>query len=295
VLSIRPGISSAFARIRVFIHPFSLLRRMAYLFAGDAAWNPRVPVGHTNYSWGEEVVEEPVAVPPRKESVAKAPQSDAKQKTHEKTIQPEPKPDSKEGGKEKKQKEKKPKQDSKPAAVKEESSPFARVEMKVGKILSARKHENADKLFIETIDVGEPEPRQIVSGLVGHYTAEQLTGHRVIVITNLKPAPLVKVTSYGMVLAAKIETPSGHDGKLVQLVEPPASAKVGEVIRVEGEEGDPDGQVDAKKANSPWSLIFPDLKTDAHGVACYKGKPFQTSGGSCQPNDVKSLVNAQLS
>ena len=49
-----------------------------------------------------------------------------------------------------------------------------------------KKHETADKLYCEEIDVGEAEPRQIASGLVPHYTLEQMMGKRLIVVANLK-------------------------------------------------------------------------------------------------------------
>jgi len=257
----------------------------------DVAWAPRVPLGHTGFSWG---VEEEPGMDQAPPAVVAAPAPTVKHEVkheHKADKQQRPK-EEKEDGKKKKDKDNKgkgggaaTKAASPPAA---DRSPFSRVDIRVGKILKAHKHENADKLFIESIDVGEAEPRQIVSGLVGHYTAEQLTGHRVLVIANLKPAPLVKVTSFGMVLAAKNET-------VVQLVEPPESAKPGERVTVEGEDfsAEADDKIDVKKAGNPWGLIFPDMKTNEQGVACYKGKPLKTSAGVCKPRS--ALANAQLS
>jgi methionyl-tRNA synthetase len=78
---------------------------------------------------------------------------------------------------------------------------FAKVELRVAKVLEARPHPNADKLMLLQIDVGE-EPKQIVAGLRAHYTPEQLVGKLIVVVNNLQPALLRGETSNGMLLAA---------------------------------------------------------------------------------------------
>jgi len=82
------------------------------------------------------------------------------------------------------------------------------VELTVGKILSIERHPEAEKLYVETIDLGEEEPRTIVSGLVPYYSEEELQGKSVIVVSNLKPAKLRGVKSQGMLLAAEAEDKS---------------------------------------------------------------------------------------
>ena len=72
----------------------------------------------------------------------------------------------------------------------------------VGQITNVVKHPKADKLYIEQVDLGT-EKRQIVSGLVGQYTPEQLINKKVIIVTNLKPAKLRGELSQGMLLAAE--------------------------------------------------------------------------------------------
>ena len=79
---------------------------------------------------------------------------------------------------------------------------FAKVELRVAKVLEARPHPNADKLMLLQIDVGDEQPRQIVAGIRLHYTPEQLTGKMIVVVTNLQPAMLRGETSNGMLLAA---------------------------------------------------------------------------------------------
>ncbi len=94
------------------------------------------------------------------------------------------------------------------------------LQIRSGKIVDVKKHPEADKLFCETVDFGD-EKRSIVSGLVGHYTEEELNGVTALFITNLKPAKLRGVESQGMILAAEnkegleIVTVDGEPGMLI--------------------------------------------------------------------------------
>jgi len=96
--------------------------------------------------------------------------------------------------------------ESKEASLESEFN--AEVELKAGKILSIERHPEAEKLYVETIDLGEEEPRTIVSGLVPYYKEEELLGKTVVVVANLKPAKLRGVKSQGMLLAAEAEDKS---------------------------------------------------------------------------------------
>ena len=78
---------------------------------------------------------------------------------------------------------------------------FAKLDLRVAKIVSAEKIEGTDKLYKLIVELGD-EKRQIVSGLAKHYSADELIGKNVIVIANLKPVKLRGVDSYGMILAA---------------------------------------------------------------------------------------------
>jgi methionyl-tRNA synthetase len=78
---------------------------------------------------------------------------------------------------------------------------FGANDLRVGKIMSAEKIPKTSKLMKLQIDLGT-ETRQIVSGIAQYYTPEKLTGHSVVVITNLKPTKLCGVESKGMILAA---------------------------------------------------------------------------------------------
>ena len=82
---------------------------------------------------------------------------------------------------------------------------FAKVDMRVGKVISCEKHPDADNLLVMKVDVGEEEPRQIVSGLAQSYTAGQMIGKSIVVVTNLKHAIIRGIESQGMLLAGKDE------------------------------------------------------------------------------------------
>ncbi|WP_337177392.1 methionine--tRNA ligase subunit beta [Paludisphaera sp.] len=78
---------------------------------------------------------------------------------------------------------------------------FAKIELRVAKVLEARPHPNADKLLLLQVDVGD-ERKQIVAGVKAHYAPEALVGKNIIIVNNLAPAMLRGETSNGMLLAA---------------------------------------------------------------------------------------------
>jgi glutamyl-tRNA synthetase len=63
----------------------------------------------------------------------------------------------------------------------------SKLDIVVGRILDVKKHPDADTLYVESIDVGEPEPRQVVSGLVKFMQPEDIMGKDILVLKNLKP------------------------------------------------------------------------------------------------------------
>ncbi|KAJ1641342.1 hypothetical protein T492DRAFT_583087 [Pavlovales sp. CCMP2436] len=165
---------------------------------------------------------------------------------------------------------------------------MSRLEFRVGVILEAEKHPEADNLYVEQIDCGDGAPRTVVSGLAGLIPLEELKGARVVVICNLKPATMKGVESKAMVLCASSEL----DGvKLVQIVTPPEGAPPGERVLFPGFEGEPETNPNAIKKKKIWETVAPDLKTNASCVATYRGVPFTTSKGPCT---VASLADAPI-
>ncbi|HSA77508.1 MAG TPA: methionine--tRNA ligase [Nitrospirota bacterium] len=78
---------------------------------------------------------------------------------------------------------------------------FMKVDLRVGKIVSAERVEKSEKLVKLQVDIGT-ETRQVVAGIGKSYTPEDLMGKTIVIVTNLKPAKLMGVESQGMLLAA---------------------------------------------------------------------------------------------
>ena len=88
---------------------------------------------------------------------------------------------------------------------------FAKVEIRVGKILTAEKVPDTDKLLRLTVDMGEENPRQIVSGISMHFPDPQtLVGTKCTFVANLEPRTIRGLESQGMICA--VSTPAAEDG-----------------------------------------------------------------------------------
>lgn len=99
---------------------------------------------------------------------------------------------------------------------------FAKVDLRIAKVLAAEKVKKADKLLQLQVDLGEGEIRTIVSGIAKHYEPEQLVGQSVVMVVNLKPAKIRGIESRGMVLAASCDDKL----KVVSVPDMPAGSKV---------------------------------------------------------------------
>ena len=97
---------------------------------------------------------------------------------------------------------------------------FAKVQMTVAHVLACQKVEGADKLLQFSLDVGEDQPRNVFSGIAKFYQPEELTGKKVICVTNLAPRKMKFGISEGMILSAE------KDGQL-QVVILPDDMKIG--------------------------------------------------------------------
>ena len=78
---------------------------------------------------------------------------------------------------------------------------FAKLDLRVGKIIEASEHPNADRLLLVQVDLGT-EKRQLCAGLRGHYEPAELVGKSVIVVANLAPRTMRGEVSQGMLMAA---------------------------------------------------------------------------------------------
>lgn len=109
------------------------------------------------------------------------------------------------------------------------------VRLRCARILAVERHPKADRLFIEKVDDGSGEDRTIVSGLVGYYTEEELTGRTVVLVDNLKPAKLRGVKSEGMLLAASDTDADGNERVDVLFVD---QVPAGTLVTLEGDDPD---------------------------------------------------------
>ncbi|PSC67857.1 nucleic acid-binding [Micractinium conductrix] len=156
------------------------------------------------------------------------------------------------------------------------------LDIRVGQIVKVGRHPNADALYLEEIDVGEAEPRQVISGLVKFVPEELMAGRRVLVVCNFKPAKMRDVMSYGMVLCASNDA---HDQ--VDPVVPPEGVPVGERVAFEGYAAPPPEQLNPKKKQ--WEKIAPEFKTDAAGLCVYRGVQMMTSKGAARRDELDTL------
>ncbi|KAF2020066.1 nucleic acid-binding protein [Aaosphaeria arxii CBS 175.79] len=178
--------------------------------------------------------------------------------------------------KEKKEKQPKP---QKPAPVEKPLSP-ALIDLRVGHILKAERHPNADSLYVSTIAMGDAPGtdntseyegqivRTVCSGLNGLIPLEEMQNRKIVAVCNLKPVTMRGIKSCAMVLAASPRVQEGEDSHKgpVELVNLPEGAKAGDRVYFEGWEGEPEAVLNPKK--KIWETIQPGFTTtDALEVA----------------------------
>lgn len=219
-----------------------------------------------------------------------------------------------------KKKEKKPKNENrreKPAPPPAAPLSPALIDLRVGHILKAIQHPDADSLYVSTIAMGDPAGtpdteevdgqvvRTVCSGLNGLVPLEEMQGRKVVVVCNLKPVKMRGIKSSAMVLAASPKIKEGevddHKGP-VELVTPPSDAKAGERVFFDGFKGEPEKQLNPKK--KVWEMFQPGFTTTAALEVAFDasvvkelegkdglGKLTTESGGICT---VKSLKDATV-
>ncbi|KAL8782439.1 MAG: hypothetical protein Q9213_005369 [Squamulea squamosa] len=220
------------------------------------------------------------------------------------------------------QQSKKEKKDKQPKAPKQpaKEAPLSPclIDLRVGHILKAVNHPNADSLYVSTIACGDPPGtdntseyegrivRTVCSGLNGLIPLEEMQGRKIIAVCNLKPVTMRGIKSAAMVLAASPRLKEGeeddHKGP-VELVTPPTDAKAGERVIFEGWAGEPEGVLNPKK--KVWETLQPGFTTteglevgfDSGAVPQLQGEIagkttgmlVTINGGKCT---VESLTNA---
>uniref|UniRef100_A0A2P2IUG7 Uncharacterized protein MANES_01G008600 n=1 Tax=Rhizophora mucronata TaxID=61149 RepID=A0A2P2IUG7_RHIMU len=168
------------------------------------------------------------------------------------------------------------------------------LDIRVGRIIRAWRHEEANSLYVEEVDVGESEPPRIIcSGLVNYIPLHLLQGRKVVVLANLKARNMRGVKSNGMLMAA---SDASHQN--VELLDPPEISVPGDRIWF-GASSDFDpldlpspaspNQIQKKKV---WETVQPLLKTDDSCAITLDGHFMRTSAGVVV---CRSLRNASVS
>lgn len=208
----------------------------------------------------------------------------------------------------------KPKKEKKEKAPKPQKAPAVTaplsprlIDLRVGHILKAIKHPEADSLYVSTIAMGDKAGtedtqeyegqivRTVCSGLAGLVPLEEMQGRKVIVVANLKPVKMRGIKSCAMVLAASPKLKEGeiddHKGP-VELVTPPADAPAGERVNFEGWEGEPEGVLNPKK--KVWEMIQPGFTTTADLEAAFNAGEVKelSKDGEAPKTGVGKLVTA---
>ena len=99
---------------------------------------------------------------------------------------------------------------------------FQKLDICVGRIMQVERVENAEKLYKVQVDIGRDRLYQTVTSLVEYYSAEELQGKEVVVLTNLKPARMRGELSEIMLLCAETA-----DGSVCKLLKPEETLSTG--------------------------------------------------------------------
>ncbi len=147
----------------------------------------------------------PAAATEKKEAGSK--KVDKKKESKKAEPKAEPKAEAKAAAKpeakaEAKGKQKKGAEPAAKAEAADDAIHVGRLDMRVGLIRSAKKHPDADALYVEEVDVGEEKPRTVISGLVKFVPLEEMQNRKAILLCNLKATKMRGILSEAMVMCA---------------------------------------------------------------------------------------------
>jgi len=106
---------------------------------------------------------------------------------------------------------------------------FAKIDLRVAKVVHAEPHPNADKLLKLQLDDGSGTPRQICAGIRAQYAPEDLVGKLIVIVANLAPRKLRGEESRGMLLAAS-DAEKGAEERSVVVISPSADIAPGAIV-----------------------------------------------------------------
>ena len=159
----------------------------------------------------------------------------------------------------------------------------------VGKVVSVKKHPDAETLYVEEIDIGGSQPITVVSGLVKFIPESELLNSFVVLLANLKPAKMRGIESQAMVLTA--ESLNGS----IELIIPPSNSLPGEMMSWNGISGESELLLNPKK--KIWETIQPSLGLSSDCTVVFKNDSDNTihslgsSKGVCRS---KSITDGKI-
>jgi methionyl-tRNA synthetase len=106
---------------------------------------------------------------------------------------------------------------------------FAKVDLRVAKVLEASDHPDADRLLVLKVDDGSGTARQICAGIKGHYAPGDLVGKSVVIVANLAPRKIRGQESNGMLLAGS-DAPQGEGERRVVVLTPAGELAPGSIV-----------------------------------------------------------------
>ncbi len=158
----------------------------------------------------------------------------------------------------------------------ERKDPFAKLDLKVAKIISVEDHPDAEKLLVMKINIGDEE-RQIVGGIKKYYSKQELVGRNLIVVKNLKPIVLRGKESKGMLLAAMEKQGDEENVKLLSA----KNSNPGDDVFIDGIDKQP------KKHLGYSEFKEVEMRTDSEGHVIYDGKQLKTGKEQVNVEGVK--------
>ncbi|XP_077400901.1 aminoacyl tRNA synthase complex-interacting multifunctional protein 1-like [Vanacampus margaritifer] len=175
------------------------------------------------------------------------------------------------------------KEDKKAALGATPTFDVSRLDLRVGRIVSVRRHPLATNLTVQDVDVGEKAPRPVVSKRWPD-DLQPLTGSLAVLLCNVKACKVKGVASNARLLRC-----FRADGP-VELLALPSGSNPGDRVTFLNYPGEPEREL--KAAQRVWDRVQPGLRVDGEGVANYKGCGFQVKGkGVC---GAPSLTNCTI-
>jgi methionine--tRNA ligase beta chain len=152
---------------------------------------------------------------------------------------------------------------------------FHLLDIRIGLVVEVADHPNADKLYVEKVDVGDADPLTIVSGLRAFIKAEHLKGSLVLVLCNIEPQNIEGVDSIGEVLCC-----SNSDNTQLSLISPSVKVKPGTRVSIQGTFLH--AKVHNMVSKSFWKSVLFDFRVvewNGMKIATYKEIPLQAEDG----------------